>query len=193
MFAVFGIDFSAYMAPIGLALLVVAYVAIVVAGWGLTLFGLPGNWLILVAAIGFDFLIESPSRMEITMPLIVGLGVLAVVGELIEFLAGSLGVAKKGGSRLSAILAFIGSAIGGIAGAVVGIPIPIVGSVIGVILFASIGALVGALIGEDIQGRDFRESFGVGMAAFWGRLLGSVAKTMVGGVMAAVAVVGLMV
>ena len=193
MIAIFGIDFSAWLAPMGVGLLVVAFIAILIVGWCLTLLGLPGNWLILAAAIGLDFLLKTPSRLEMTIPLIIALGVLAVIGELFEFLAGSLGVAKKGGSRLSAILALIGSGIGGIAGAVVGIPIPIIGSVIGVMFFASAGALVGAVIGEDIQGRDFRQSFGVGMAAFWGRLFGSIAKTMVGGVMVAVAIVGLMV
>ena len=159
----------------------------------MTLFGLPGNFLMIAAAIGFDWVIRSPSQLEVTWPLIIGLVVLALLGEAFEFLAGSVGVAKKGGSRLSAVLALIGSGLGGILGAVVGLPIPIIGSVVGVMLFASAGALVGAVIGEDMQGRDFRQSMGVGMAAFWGRLFGSIGKTLIGGIMVAVALVGLVI
>jgi len=187
------IDFGAYLAPLGIGLMVLLFVLTVISGWVMTLFGLPGNWLILVSAGVFDWLLKSPSRLEITIPLLVGLGILAVLGELIEFFAGSIGVAKKGGSRTSAILALIGSALGGIFGAFVGLPIPVIGSIVGVLFFASAGALVGAVIGEDMQGRDFRGSMGVGMAAFWGRLFGSIGKTIVGGIMVAVAFVGLVI
>ena len=184
------IDIGSYLSPLATGILILLFVVIVIGGWGLTLFGLPGNWLILLASIGFDWLLRS-SRWEITLPLIIALAILAIVGEAAEFLAGSLGVAQKGGSRLSAVLALLGSGIGGILGAFVGIPLPIIGTIVGVLFFASAGALVGAMIGEDMQGRDFRESFGVGMAAFWGRLLGTLAKTLIGGVMVAVALVGL--
>ena len=104
MFAILGIDFSAWLAPMGVGLLVVSFVAILIASWCLTLLGLPGNWIILAAAIGLDFVLKNPSRLEMTLPVVIALGVLAIIGELFEFLAGSLGVAKKGGSRLLSLI-----------------------------------------------------------------------------------------
>ncbi len=156
------------------------------ACWASTLAGLPGNWIMLVACIAFDWCLPSNWQIRITWPFIGGLACLAVLGEVVEFFAGAAGVRRQGGSLLSAGLALLGSMIGGIAGAMIGLPVPVVGSVIAVLLFASLGALVGAAAGEDWHGRELRDSLSVGYAAFWGRLLGSLAKTMVGGLMVAV-------
>jgi uncharacterized protein YqgC (DUF456 family) len=186
-------DFGTYLTTGYIGLLVIIYIVVVGGCWVMTLIGLPGNWIMVPVAMGFDWLMADDSTLRITWPLIIGLLVLAMIGEGLEFLAGAAGVAKKGGSKLSAILALVGSGIGGIGGAIVGLPIPIVGSVVAVIFFASLGALVGAVIGEDIHGKDFEWSIEIGKAAFWGRLLGTLAKSLVGGVMAAVAVAGLVV
>ncbi len=185
------INLDWYLATAGISFLVIVYVVTVLAGWVLTLFGLPGIWLIPLAGVGFDFLVSSHPRLEVTWPVILALVLLGMVGEACEFLAGAAGVARQGGSRFSAFLALVGSFAGGIVGAVVGLPIPVIGSVVGVLLFASLGALVGAVLGEDFHGRDFNGSLGVGVAAFWGRLLGSLAKTLVGGIMVAVALLAL--
>ena len=77
------------------------------------------------------------------MPVV--LTVLALLGELIEFLASVLGTKKLGGSTRGATLSVIGSMAGGLLGAVFGIPfpIPLVGMLIGSILFASVGAWIG--------------------------------------------------
>ncbi len=185
------IDVSSYLTPVGLSLLVVLFLSTVVAAWVMTLFGLPGNWIILVAAIAYDWILPAESPWELGMPILVGLAVLAVFGEVCEGLAGSMGVAKRGGSRLSAVLALIGSTIGGIAGAIIGLPVPVVGSIIAVMFFASLGAMAGAVLGEDYHGRDLDGSFDVGIAAFWGRLAGTLAKTLFGAAMVAVSIVGL--
>lgn len=189
----FDIDFGSYVTSGYFALLVISYIVLIGGCWVMTLIGLPGNWIMPVAALGLDWLLPDDSRLRMTWPLIVGLLALAVLGEVLEFLAGAAGVAKKGGSKLSAFLALVGSGIGGIAGAVLGLPIPVIGSVVAVILFASIGALVGAVIGEDARGKDFEWSIEIGKAAFWGRLLGTLAKSLIGGVMVAVAFLGLVV
>ena len=57
------------------------------------------------------------------------------------------------------------------------------GPVIGVLLFASAGALIGAVAGEYSVRRELKGSLKVGVAAFFGRVLGSVGKTIVGAVM----------
>ena len=63
------------------------------------------------------------------------------------------------------------------------------GTIVAAILFASCGALVGAMLGEWWKGRDLAQALEVGQGAFWGRLLGALAKTTVASVMAALAVV----
>jgi hypothetical protein len=78
-----------------------------------------------------------------------------------------------------------------VAGLFVGLPIPVVGSFVGALLFAGAGAFLGAMIGEYWEGRTMEDSVPIGVGAFWGRLLGTLAKTMVGAVMIVVTVVAL--
>ena len=160
--------------------------------WASNFLGLPGNWCIVLVALLFDWFMEDGSRGEVGWTLIIVLGLLAALGELIEFVAGAVGVRRKGGSRLSALLSLIGSFVGAIAGGLVALPIPVLGPVIGVLLGSSVGAMLGAILGEDIQGREPSQSIGVGWAAFWGRLFGTLGKSMIGGVMVAVTLAGMM-
>ena len=68
----------------------------------------------------------------------------------------------------------------------------VIGSLIAALLFASVGALAGAMIGETCKGRTLRESWAVGTAAFWARLLGTLAKTTIGAIMVAVTAAAIM-
>lgn len=176
------------MAFLWAALLTVA----VAAGWLMTLVGMPGNWLIVACTACYAALGPAETRLAIGWPVVGILAGLALLGELIEIVAGALGVAKAGGSRRSAVLALLGSMIGGIAGLFVGLPVPIVGSLLAAVVFAGAGALVGAAIGESWKGRDLDRSLEVGVAAFWGRLLGTLAKTLVASVMAGVVLAALL-
>ncbi len=151
--------------------------------WVLTLLGMPGNWFMIVAAAGYVFLVAAESPVAIGWTTVLVLLALAALGELLEFLAGALGVTKAGGSKRGAFLALVGSIAGGVAGLFVGLPIPIVGPLFGAVLMAGLGAFAGAVLGEQWKGRDFDESMKIGEAAFWGRLLGTVAKSAVGGMM----------
>ena len=160
-------------------------------GWALTLFGLPGNWIIAGVTALYVYLVPAESSLSIGWPVIVVLAGLAALAELAEFLAGALGVAKAGGSRRSAVMALVGSLVGSLVGFVLGLPVPVIGSMIAVVLCASLGALAGAMLGEDMQGRDPEASWKVGVAAFWGRLLGTLAKTVTAAVMAAVVIAAL--
>lgn len=169
------------------ALLLIALAAC----WVLTLLGMPGNWLMVAAAAGYVLLVPAESPAAIGWTTVVVLIVLASVGELLEFLAGALGVAKAGGSRRGAVLALAGSLAGGVVGLFVGLPIPVVGSLLGAVLLAGAGAFVGAVLGERWRGRQLGESLKIGEAAFWGRLLGTVAKSAVGAVMVAVVLIAL--
>lgn len=164
----------------------------VAAGWLLTLVGMPGNWLIVASTACYAWLGPGDTRLAIGWPVVGILVGLALLGELMEVVAGALGVAKAGGSRRSAVLALLGSVIGGIAGLFVGLPVPIVGSLLAAVVFAGGGALVGAALGESWKGRDLDRSLQVGVAAFWGRLLGTLAKTLMASVMAAVVLAALL-
>jgi hypothetical protein len=165
--------------------------AALAAGWFLTLVGMPGNWLIAAAAAAYVLVVPADSVLAIGRPVILVLIGLALLGEIVELAAGAMGVAKAGGSRRSAVLALIGSVAGGFVGILCGLPIPLVGSVLAAVLFASLGALAGAVLGESWKGRGLDDSLQVGKAAFWGRLFGTLAKTLIGSVMAGVVLAAL--
>ena len=144
------------------------------AAWVLTLLGMPGNWLMVAAVVVYVLLMPAASPVAVGWGVVVGLIVLAGLGELMEFLAGAAGASRAGASRRGVLLA-------------------LVGSLVGAVLFAGLGAFAGAVLGEQWKGRDLDESLRVGNAAFWGRLLGTVAKTAVGAAMVAVTLVALVI
>lgn len=159
---------------------------VVVIGWALNLFGLPGNWINLLAIGVYACLLPDAGRTAISWWVVGAVAGLAVVGEVLEFAAGAMGVAKVGGSRRGAVLALLGSIAGGILGAIIGIPIPVIGPIVAILIFGGFGALVGAALGERWKGRDWQASFEVGQAAFWGRLFGSLGKLLAGAVIVVV-------
>ncbi len=188
------LQFVAQYGAIALTVLAVAGgILAVFAGWVLTLIGMPGNWLILLVAIAYDLLLAPDGRLQLGWVVLGVLALLAVSGEVVEMATGAVGVARTGGSRRSATLALLGSFVGGILGAVVGLPIPVAGPVIGVLLFAGSGALVGAVAGEYSVRRELKGSLKVGAAAFWGRIFGSVGKSLIGGVMVVLYLVSLII
>ena len=152
-------------------------VVVAFACWALNAIGLPGNWFVVALAATYSYFTPGERRLDISVATIVGLVILAALGEAIEFLAGALGASKAGGSKRGAVLALVGSMIGGIAG--IFVPIPVIGSIV----CASLGALAGAVLGEQWKGRDLDESLSIGHAAFWGRLIGTLGKILVGCVM----------
>lgn len=169
-------------------LLVVA----VLAGWGLTVFSLPGNWVIVVSAALYAWLGPAdPSRLALGLGVVLTLAALATLGEIVEFAAGAWGAVKAGASRRAAALALVGSLAGSVLGMFVGLPIPVVGSIVAALLFASLGAAAGAIGGEVWAGKEVDESWGVGGAAFLGRLCGTLGKMLVGSVMTSIALAAL--
>jgi len=165
------------------------FVAALAVCWALTLFGLPGNWLIVVCAAAVALLAPSDGRLAIA-PVIVGaLGLLAAAGEVIEFAAGAVTTRRAGASRRGAVGAILGALVGAVAGAMIGLPIPLVGSAVAAVLFGGGGALVGAMALEWHGGTELAASWRIGQAAFWGRLLGTLSKAAIGGVMVVIAAV----
>jgi len=166
-------------------------ILVLLACLALTLFGLPGNWLILAVTVVYACLKPAGSPAAIGWKPIAILFVIAVLGEIVELLAATMGTAKAGGSRRGAALALAGSIIGAVVGIFVGIPVPVVGPILAAFLFAGLGALAGAMLGEFWAGKDWHASWRIGKAAFRGRLAGTLAKMSLGVLMVAVVVVAL--
>jgi uncharacterized protein YqgC (DUF456 family) len=140
------------------------------------LVGLPG-----IFAMGLVALIVEWVAPELMSWWAIGgiLGI-AVLGEVIETLAGSLGAKAKGASNR----AMFAAAVGGIAGAILGtflIPIPVVGTVLGSALGAGLAAVGMEL--TLVDRRSVKHLGGVGAATAIGRLFAVVIK----GVLAALA------
>jgi uncharacterized protein YqgC (DUF456 family) len=166
---------------------VVLLIVVVLVGWVMTLLSLPGNWVIVAATALFAYLAPEDGP-DIGWTVVAVLAGLASLAEIVELAAGALGAAKVGGSKRGAVLAAVGSMVGAVVGAMVGVPIPVIGSVIGAIGFACLGALAGAMLGERWKGRNLGESWQVGQAAFWGRLVGTLTKTAIATAMAGIAI-----
>ncbi len=166
-------------------------IVVLVACCVLTLIGLPGNWMMVIAVAIYSFLMPVDSPAVLGWKVLLALVILAVVGEIVELLAAAAGTARAGGSRRSALLALAGSVAGGILGLFIGVPIPIIGSLFAALLFAGLGAMVGGILGEMWGGQSLELSWQVGKAAFQGRLLGTLGKLLVGAVMIIVVVAAL--
>lgn len=151
-----------------------------------TLMALPGNWLILIITFLFSMHFPATSSLSIGWGVLITMGVLATVGEVLEFFLGAASLAK-GGSKRGAFWALIGSIIGSVGGGAVLSIVPLLGTAVGLVLGAALGAMVGAVLGERSLGKDSEESMRLGKVAFWGRLLGSVSKIVIAGLLVTIA------
>jgi uncharacterized protein len=168
-------------------LTVLVLIILLAVEWGVALFGLPGNWFMVVTFAGFaGWLLPPHDPMWVTWAYVAACAVIALVGEIAEVAASAAGVAK-GGSKRGAFMAMVGAIIGAVIGAFIGVPIPVIGSLIGVIVMSCVGAMVGAFAGEMWKGRTMGHSAAIGKAAFIGRFLGSIAKIACGTIIFAVA------
>jgi len=165
------------------SLMMIALVSLMLSGWALTLFGLPGNWLIVLTS-GFVWYF-SPLAGAITVGgfTVIALITLAVVAEAVEWLSTTWGMGKLGASKQAGILALVGSIAGGLSGAGLGLPIPVVGPVLGLILLSALGAMAGAMLGEIWAGKSWQKESQSGSIAILGRLAGSAAKITIASIM----------
>lgn len=158
------------------------YILISLAGLVSLIFGLPGTFIILGASVLYGW---YGGFSEITVRVIIILVVLALAGELIEFLLGILGSKKYESSNR----AIVGSIIFGIIGAVMGAPFFFgIGAVIG----AFAGAFAGAILMELSQGKKMDEAIKSGWGAFLGRVAGTISKGALGIAMIAITVLAVL-
>ena len=151
---------------------------LIAAGCALsTLLGLPGIWLMIALAGVIDVLDVMIFDQEISfgwISLVIAL-LLAIVGEILEFIAGAAGAKAGGANRRGIVGALIGGFLGGIVGTFV-IPIPLIGTFAG----AAIGAGLGAFVGEISKpGATLTGSLKPAGGAAAGRVAGTLSKTII--------------
>jgi uncharacterized protein len=154
------------------ALLVLAQVA----GLLMIPFGLPGTWVQVLALGVYAWHGGFATVSWMTVAFVV---ILALVGEVLEFILGGRYAQKYGGSRRAGW----GAILGGLVGAIVGLPVPVIGSVVG----AFVGAFVGAAVFEMTKNPQWRAAMRVGWGAFLGRLVAVAVKSGIGVAIAATA------
>jgi uncharacterized protein len=167
-------------------ILVLLLIVVLLASWVLTLLGMPGNWLMVVATATYAYFVPADSAAAVGWKVVAILAVLAGLGELVELVAVAAGTVRAGGSRRGAVLALFGSIVGALLGVCIGLPVPLVGSLLAALFFAGLGAAVGAILGEISAGKNMAASLQISKGAFWGRLIGTMGKMLVGAVMLAV-------
>jgi uncharacterized protein YqgC (DUF456 family) len=138
---------------------------------GLVLFSLPGSWLMIITTILFALW----QKGIFSVYTIIAAIVLALVGEILEFLAGAGGAKAAGGGKKAMAAAIIGAIVGALAGTVL-IPIPIFGTLIG----SALGAAIAALIVERKAGKEMKQSLKIATGAGLGRFAGLGAKIIAG-------------
>jgi uncharacterized protein YqgC (DUF456 family) len=135
-----------------------------------TIVGLPGNWILVGAALVIGLATGFLNMTVATVFLCTGLALLA---EAIESVLGAAIVAKRGGSKLGVV----GSIVGGFVGVVLGGPFfPPVGSV----LLGFVGAFLGAVLGEMLRQPDLGLALRIGFWSFIGRTASIAAKLSIG-------------
>lgn len=147
----------------------------------LVIIQLPGTWVMLGLALVVEWTdrlyLPADHRQTFDWWVLLGCLGLAVIGEIVEFVAGMVG-ARKGGSTARGMW---GALIGGIVGVFVFTPlfvvIPLLGPLLGTFFGAVLGTFVGALIGElSAEHATLDGSMRPAIGATIGRVIGTTSK-----------------
>jgi uncharacterized protein YqgC (DUF456 family) len=153
---------------------------LVLVGVVITFITLPGLWLILISAVGYTLL----TKFEfIGIKTLVTLLVLALAGEVVELSFSGRGAKRAGAGRRGLWGAIIGGVLGGL---LLSLVIPLVfplSTIVGI----CIGTFAGATLGELSSGKTLGRSAMIGLSATTGRVMGTIAKGSLGGVMLVIA------
>jgi uncharacterized protein YqgC (DUF456 family) len=138
---------------------------------GLVFFALPGNWMMIITTVLFAMWQKNIFSIYVLIAAII----MALAGEILEFIAGPGGAKAAGGGKKAMAAAIIGAVIGAVLGTVL-IPVPLFGTLLG----SAIGAGLAVLIVEQKSGKEFKESLKTATSAGVGQILGAGAKIMAG-------------
>lgn len=140
---------------------------------GLVVFGLPGNWLIVISTGLFAWWRWGDSVFSIYT--LIAILVLAVLGELAEFTAGMIGAKKSGASWPGSIAALFGAVTGAVFGTFL-IPVPLLGTLLG----ACLGAGLSVWGIEFSRGKKAEHSLRYAVGAGLGEFFGIISKFALG-------------
>jgi len=145
-----------------------------VVSLALTLLTLPGMWLLLAVTVGVQ--IWQPSLFSWWT--IIACAVLALVAELLEFIASAAGAAKGGASKKGAFAAIVGSLIGAIVGSFF---LPPIGTILGAVLCAGVAVV---WVESALNQKSMSDAARAGTGAAAGRLIATLIKTSIAAVVA---------
>ncbi|MEX0794925.1 MAG: DUF456 domain-containing protein [Pirellulaceae bacterium] len=151
--------------------------------WLSNVFTLPGNWVLVAFSLLYALLLPEDMTPRVSLTMVAVIFGLAVLGEIVEFIAGAAGAAQQGGNRKGMALAVVGAFVGSIVGAILLAWLPILGTIIGALGGGSVGAFAGAWAGELGSQRTHAERYHIGRGAAIGRLLGTAGKMAIGAIM----------
>lgn len=132
----------------------------------LTMISLPGNWFILVVAALYGF---STGFVHLSIPYLLMLLALVLLGEAVEFAAGALGAKRQQASKQAMLAAVVGGVAGGLAGTAV---LPVIGSIGG----ALAGAFGFSYFAEYAATGSREQSRRVASSVLVGQIIGMVVK-----------------
>lgn len=138
----------------------VIFIVLAIGGLGLSLVGISGTWLVLIAAGLYNLISWSTT---ISLNTFLWLAGLAIIGELLEWTVTYIGVKMHGVSKYG----LIGTVLGAIGGAMLLSFIPIIGTIIGLL----IGGMIGGYIAEYYHTINSKKAWKAAKAALKGRLL----------------------
>ena len=139
-------------------------------------FGIPGQFLIVAAALAFA-LVAGSNTLSLWVVLVL-LGI-ALLAEIIEAIAGFMGARGAKGSVRSSFAAAIGGILGALAGSLIA---PVLGSLLG----AFAGTFAGAYTVEYRRSRTSKGAAAVARGALTGRVVGSITKVFLALIMMAI-------
>jgi len=139
----------------------------------LVVFGLPGNWFIVISTCLFAWWRWEDGVFSIYT--LIAIVALAALGELLEFFAGMAGAKKSGASWPGSIAALLGAITGAVLGTFL-IPILFFGTLLGACLGAGL-AVCGL---EFARGKEAKKSVRYGVGAGLGEFFGITTKFALG-------------
>ena len=137
-------------------------VGVLLMGLGVVTAAVPGIPGTALAYAGILLIAWSDGFARIGVWMLVGLGAIAVIGSVIDNVAGLFGARYAGASGWGVL----GAAVGGLIGLVFGL------------LGAVVGTAVGAVLVEYVRNPDFRRAARAGAGSFLGFLVGAIAKSL---------------
>lgn len=157
----------------GVIVLVILMIIIMFAVVLSQVIGLPGNWIMLVILVLYKWLGPNVSTDAVTWKFILVMAIIALIGELLEWVIQVKAGRKFGSSGKGDIGGIVGSIIGGI------LLLPLFFG-FGAVLGALLGAYVGCFVVEIVRRRTAKEANKAAWGAFVGRFLGMGLKLGIG-------------